>query len=132
MRSGIESLLAKQKNGLEKVHQLIHYQFSLFSKQPAIIMVIFAETSFQYNQELSHTVNKLLTQKKQLVVNILEEGIRDGSIRNDIVSEQLACIILGSMRFTVLQWRLSDFGFDLSEKDEELWHTLSLLIKPNK
>ncbi len=130
MRSGLEPFLAAQTNGATKIQQLINFQFNLFVQQPAVIMVIFAETSFQYDQQLSATVNKLLTQKKKLVMNILAEGMADGSIRNDIASEQLASIILGSMRFTVLQWRLSDFSFDLTAKGKELWQSLNLLIQP--
>jgi AcrR family transcriptional regulator len=129
MRSGLDPLLAKETSGLEKIHRLIKYQFNLFTHNPAIIMVIFAETSFQYDKKLSATVSKLLTQKRQLVLNLLKEGINDCSIRNDTNVEQLTSIILGSMRFNVLQWRLSDFKFDLNKKGAELWTTLSLLLK---
>ena len=129
MREGLEPLLAKEGSGLEKVHQLIKYQFDMFTNNPAVIMVIFAETSFQYDKKLSNTVSKLLQQKKQLVLTILREGVIDGSVRNDIDLDQLTSIILGSMRFNVLQWRLSSFDFDMNKKGEELWKTLNLLIK---
>jgi AcrR family transcriptional regulator len=129
MRAGLDPLLAKQESGLEKVHQLIKYQFNMFTSNPAVIMVIFAETSFQYDKKLSKTVSKLLQQKKQLVINILNEGVRDGSVRNDTDVEQLTSIILGSMRFNVLQWRLSNFDFDMNLKGAELWKTLNLLLR---
>ena len=129
MRSGLDPILSKQDSGLEKIHQLIKYQFNMFSKNPAIIMVIFAETSFQYDAFLSETVGRLLYQKRQLVINTLQEGVEDGSVRNDADVEQIASIILGSMRFNVLQWRLSNFEFDLTKKGAALWKTLDLLIK---
>ena len=128
MRSALDPLLAEQESGLGKIHQLIKYQFDLFSKNPAVIMVIFAETSFQYDKKLSATVNKLLKQKQQLVLNMLKEGVEDGSIRKDADLEQLTSIILGSMRFNVLQWRLSNFEFDVKKKGVELWQTINLLI----
>ena len=129
MRGGLDPILAKQESGLEKVHQLIKYQFNIFTNNPAVIMVIFAETSFQYDKKLSKTVSKLLQQKKQLVINILNEGVSDGSVRNDTDVEQLTSIILGSMRFNVLQWRLSNFDFDMNLKGAELWKTLNLLLR---
>ena len=131
-RSGLDPLLTKEKSGLEKIHTLIKYQFKMFVNNPAIIMVIFAETSFQYDKKLSATVSKLLNQKKQLVMKMLVEGIEDGSVRNDTDREQLTSIILGSMRFNVIQWRLSNFDFDMNKKGEELWKTLKLLIKNSK
>ncbi len=129
MRKSLAPLLVKQKTGLGKIKQIIEFQFSLFTKNPAIIMVIFAETSFQYDQMLSSTVNKLLIQKKQMVVKMIEEGKTDGSIRTDVDTEQVVSIILGSMRFTVLQWRMSNFKFDLNKKGVALWNTINLLIK---
>ena len=130
-RSGLDPLLAKERSGLEKIHKLIKYQFNMFVNNPDVIMVIFAETSFQYDKKLSATVSKLLNQKKQLVMKILADGVEDGSVRNDTDVEQLTSIILGSMRFNVLQWRLSNFDFDMNKKGEELWKTLKLLIKNN-
>ncbi len=129
MKGKLAPLMAKQKTGIDKVHKLVEFQFSLFTQNPAIIMVIFAETSFQYDQVLSSTVNKLLNQKKQMMVNIVEGGKADGSIRNDVDSEQLMSIILGSMRFTVLQWRMSNLQFDLNEKGIELCKAINTLIK---
>jgi len=129
MRSGIDPLLSKQETGLGKINALINFQFNIFTRNPAVIMVIFAETSFQYDETLSETVSKLLNQKRQLVISILKEGLEDGSVRKDTDVEQLASIILGSMRFNVLQWRLSNFEFDLTEKGHKLCETLNLLIK---
>ncbi len=129
MRKGLAPLLVKQKTGLDKIEQIIEFQFNLFTQNPAIIMVIFAETSFQYDQILSSTVNRLLIQKKQMVIKIIEEGKQDGSIRKDINVDQLMSIILGSMRFTVLQWRMSKFQFNLTEKGKELYKAINLLIR---
>lgn len=128
MGDGLDVLLLKKRSGLEKIQQLIQFQFNMFTKNPAIIMVVFAETSFQYDKKLSVTVSKLLKHTQKLVMNMLKKGVEDGSIRNDANLEQLTSIILGSMRFNVLQWRLSNFEFDLNKKGDELWQTLKLLI----
>lgn len=129
MSGSLKPLLAKQKTGLDKIRQIVEFQFNLFTNNPAIVMVVFAETSFQYDQLLSSTVNKLLVQKKNMVIKIVEEGKKDGSIRDDVEAEQLMSIILGSMRFTVLQWRMSKFQFDLNEKGVKLCETINTLIK---
>jgi len=129
MKDRLAPIMANEGTGLEKVRKLVEFQFKLFTQNPAIIMVIFAETSFQYDQLLSSTVNKLLNQKKQMMINIVKGGKADGSIRNDVDTEQLMSIILGSMRFTVLQWRMSTFQFDLNEKGIELCKAINALIK---
>jgi AcrR family transcriptional regulator len=129
MRSSVEGIIAKPGTGREKINRIIKFQFELFTKEPAIIMVIFAESSFQYNNTLSNTVSILLNQKQELINRLLKQGTKDGSIRTDVKPEQLTSIILGSMRFTVLKWRLSGFDFDLNDKGAELCDTIDLLLK---
>jgi TetR/AcrR family fatty acid metabolism transcriptional regulator len=129
MNSEITPRLVNKDTGLEKIHELISYLFTMFSRNPAVIMVIFSETSFQYDNKLSDSVNHLREQLKNFALNMLDEGAKDKSIRNDLDPEQLTSIILGSMRFTVLQWRLSDFSFNLNTKGEKLWQTLHEVLK---
>jgi len=129
LKNGLQSVLASQLNGLEKLEQMMKFQFNHFSNNPAVIMVIFAETSFQYDNVLSNMVVKILEQKQLLVSQIIRMGQDEDSIRNDIDSAQLATLIMGSMRFTVLRWRLSDFSFDLRKEGISLWQTTEKLIK---
>jgi len=63
LKNGLQSVLASQLNGLEKLEQMMKFQFNHFSNNPAVIMVIFAETSFQYDNVLSNMVVKILEQK---------------------------------------------------------------------
>ena len=127
---GIAPLLAKEINGLEKIRQLIKFQFRLISQRPAVIMVIFAETSFQYDPKLSEAVFSLTSHLRQLIIEMIDTGMKDGSIRHDVKKDALVTVILGSMRMTVLQWRLSGFSYDLTKKGSELCSTLKLLLQP--
>ena len=129
MKLGLKGILEDSNlNGLEKVHGILEFQFSHFSNNPAIVMVIFAETSFQYEKELSKTVLDILNTKKQLVEHIIETGQNDKSIRNDIDKEQLSTLIMGSMRFTILRWRLNEYNFNLVKEGENLWVALKKLL----
>lgn len=130
LSDGIELVLDKDISGFESIHQLIKFQFSLISKQPAVIMVIFAETSFQYDPVLSEAVLHLNTRLKAIIIDMIRNGMKDGSIRSDVKKEDLATIILGSMRMTVLQWRLSEFAFDLHKRGSDLCTTIKQLVQP--
>lgn len=126
---GLKGLIKSELSGLEKINKMIEYQFNHFTKFPAVVMVIFSETSFQYDSVLSKVVSGIMTRKKAMVVEIIKSGQETGSIRSDITAEQLATVIMGSMRLTLLEWRLSDFGFDLNKRGETLWNTVELLLK---
>lgn len=129
LKVGLEKILSDKTTGAEKINGLINFQFNHFTKHPAIVMVIFSETSFQYDDSLSKTVLTLLTQKKMMLESIIKLGQADKSIREDIKSSQLADIIMGSMRFTILRWRLNEFNFDLIKEGNLLWEAISKILK---
>lgn len=128
LKSKMDELLSDENAGLIKLKQMMKFQFEHFSIHPAIVMVIFAETSFQYEEKLSKAVNNILINKKQRVVNIIELGQKDGSLRKDIEPDQLASIFMGSMRFTILQWRLNSYQSNLKKDGDLLWKTFKTLI----
>lgn len=132
LKIGLEKILIDKTSGAEKIKGMIDFQFSHFTKNPAIVMVIFSETSFQYEDSLSNTVLMLLNQKKVMLESIIQKGQNDTSIRNDINAPQLADIIMGSMRFTILRWRLNDFNFDLIIEGKLLWEAMNKLLKCNE
>ena len=129
LKTKMTELIQSEVKGIEKLKQIIDFQFEHFSNHPAIVMVIFAETSFQYEEKLSKAVHNILTNKKERVEKIIEMGQLDGSIRNDLNVGQLATIFMGSMRFTILQWRLNDYKQNLRKEGEELWNTINKLIQ---
>lgn len=130
LKKGLSEIIQSNNHSFNKIGQMIDFQFNHFSKNPAIIMVIFAETSFQYNHDLSKTVYDILTQKKTLVEQIISEGQLKDEIRKDISPSQLTNLIMGSMRFTVLKWRLENYTSDIKSEGKELLNTLNkLLIK---
>ncbi len=131
LKTKMKELIQSQDKGIEKLKRIIEFQFEHFSNQPAIVMVIFAETSFQYELKLSSAVHNILTNKKESVVRIIEQGQKDDSIRSDVDPNQLASIFMGSMRFIILQWRLDNYSFDLRSEGELLWATFEKLFLKN-
>ena len=131
LREGLSAVINSDLLGIEKIKGMLDFQFAHFTKYPAVIMVIFAETSFQYDRVLSNAVSNIMLQKRTMVSKIIESGQKEGNIRNDIDALQLTNMIMGSMRFTILNWRLSNFDFDLVKDGKRLWKTIELLIKKN-
>jgi len=128
MGSGLKHVLIDDSDGMTKLRKIIRYQFDFFVQYPAVIMVIFSETSFQDNKRLSVTVKNILDEKRHIVKEIIYAGQKDGSIRSDVDADQLTSIIMGSMRVTVLNWRLHGFDFDLKKEGEKLLETMTTLL----
>lgn len=124
LKEKINEIINDEGNGLFKLERIVKYQFDHFSRHPAIVMVIFAEASFQNDAMLSEKVKNLMSNKKSKVEAIIKTGQLDGSIRNDIDTEQLSPIFMGTMRFTILQWRMNHYKADLNHQGVELWETM--------
>ncbi|KRO68398.1 MAG: hypothetical protein ABR81_05230 [Cryomorphaceae bacterium BACL11 MAG-121128-bin16] len=92
-------------------------------------MIIFSETSFQYCSILSSIVSKIMKQRSKKIIDLLKEGQKNNEIRNDVEAEQLATIIMGGIRKTILCWKLEGFKSDLNLEGEKLWITIQKLIK---
>ena len=129
LKKGISDISEDKLSGLDKIKAVVDFQFGHFTKHPAIIMVIFAETSFQYDSVLSNQVSEIMRQKSKSLESIIKSGQEEGVIRKDILPQQLATIVMGSMRITILKWRLSNFKFDLLAEGQTLWATFELLLR---
>lgn len=129
LNGAMEEIAGKPLNGLEIMEKVLQFQFGHFAKKPAIVMVIFAETSFQYNELLSETVHEVIIKVRERFIKIIEKGQADGSVRKDLSAPALVNIFMGSIRFTILQWRLSKYSTDLLHDGENLWHSLHTLFK---
>ena len=127
IKNGIFSILKSDIPSIEKLKTIIDFQFNHFQKNPSIITIIFSESSFQYF--VSDIIQKMIKKRNQKLIQILKEGQVEESIRNDISAEQISTIIMGSMRLTVLNWKLSNFETDLIKEGKELWQTIEKLIK---
>lgn len=123
------NIIASELNGLDKVISLIQRQFEHFSANPAMVMVIMAESSFVNTELLTASVCRLVGSKKRLMESMILIGQQDGSIRSDLPVDQLATMVMGSMRMTVLRWRLSQFAYDLGLEGETLQATMRKLLK---
>ena len=66
---------------------------------------------------------------RRIVFSFIENGQKNGAIRDDISAEQLSFTSIGALRFVVTKWRLSGFSFNLEEEGIELWKSLKKMIE---
>lgn len=119
----------KVESIIKHLEQILRNRFRIFTSNPALVSVVFAEDLFQ-NEALLVEKTKMKVKKAiSEMATIIKVGQERGEIRNDIDSEQFAIMINGSVRMLVKQWRMSDFSFDLISKGDEQINTIKLLLK---
>ena len=129
LKNEIFKIFESDKSSLVKFQEILKFKFGHIEKNPALVMIIFSETSFQYSSVLSSVVSKIMEQRSKKIIELLEEGQKNNEIRNDVEAEQLATIIMGGIRKTILSWKLGGFKSNLSLDGEKLWITINKLIK---
>ena len=129
LQKSISEINSSKSSSLLKLEKVMSFQFNHFSNNPAVVMVIFAETSYQFDNQLSKSVLDILNQKKKMVEAIIESGQKEGEIRKDINASDISSFYMGAMRLTILRWRLNEHNFDLIQEGNSLWNSTKKLLK---
>jgi TetR/AcrR family fatty acid metabolism transcriptional regulator len=127
MRQRIEIIsLNDELNPIEKITGVFNSQLESFVAKPAIVSVIFSEGIFQFNKELSAILKEMMDLMHQYISMLIEEGQSEHKIIKAIGSGTQTTIIMGSMRFTVLKWKISGHQADLVQEGNTV---LSAILK---
>ncbi|MDP1622489.1 MAG: TetR/AcrR family transcriptional regulator [Bacteroidales bacterium] len=113
----------------EKLRELVIRQFTAFSNRPEVVVVLLSEGLYQNNNELSAFVFSIMQVSSSYYLKVIKDGQKTGEFRNDVTAERITFMIMGSMRFCVIQWHLSGFSYKLLPKGEELLDTFFTLLK---
>ena len=113
----------------EKIEKMISGQLKIFAENPSYAIVILSDGLYKNEKSLYEKIFKIMESAKSSFINIIDEGKSTGEIREDVTSEQIAFVIMGSVRLTINQWSLSGFSFDLKKRGNILIKTLETLIQ---
>ncbi len=113
----------------DKIKAMMTGQLKLFAENPPYAIVILSDGLYKNEKELHDKIFQIMQKGKSTFVSIIEAGQQAGEIRNDISSDQIAFVIMGSIRLKVNQWSMSGFSFDLQKRGEILYHTIKTLIQ---
>jgi TetR/AcrR family transcriptional regulator, fatty acid metabolism regulator protein len=127
--SHYENVSKLKVSAFEKIEKMISGQLKIFAENPPYAIVILSDGLYKNEKSLYEKIFKIMESAKSTFVSIIDEGKSSGEIRKDLSSEQIAFVIMGSVRLTVNQWSLSGFNFDLKKRSNILINTLETLIQ---
>lgn len=120
MKVQVQKILLSKDNSLEKLLKMLEIQFKHFVANPSLSVVIFSESIFQHEESLSITVKKIIDNKFRLSEQLILKGQAEGVIRDDISASDLATMYIGTIRFTLLRWKLADYNIDLNKEAKKI------------
>jgi TetR/AcrR family transcriptional regulator, fatty acid metabolism regulator protein len=116
----------------DKIKAMVSGQLKLFAENPPYAIVILSDGLYKNEKELHDKVISIMQKGRSTFIDIIEDGQKSGEIRSDISSDQIAFVIMGSVRLKVNQWSMAGFNFDLQKRGEILFNTLKTLIQTSK
>ncbi|HRQ54816.1 MAG: TetR/AcrR family transcriptional regulator [Ignavibacteriaceae bacterium] len=123
----LEKDILKQKTTQEKIRHFISFHFDFLEKKKEMTSVLFAEDMFDQSEILRQRLMFIIQKRKNLLNTILDTSKTNGEMI-EIDNKDVVSIILGLIRMIVLEWRLSNFTFSLSERGKGIIKTLDKLI----
>ena len=119
----------KEKTPTELLKGIFASQLNTFVQKPAIVSVIFSEGIFQFNKELREKVSTMMELMQTHINAIVKRGQEDGTYRGLIGQATISTIIMGSMRMTVLKWKLSGHKSNLIKDGNTVLNGLLKMIE---
>ncbi|MDD4224194.1 MAG: TetR/AcrR family transcriptional regulator [Candidatus Cloacimonetes bacterium] len=114
---------------LARIHRFVRDRYELFAAHPDLAKVMFSEELFQYDPSSAGQMNRITGKHREAMLNYLREAQDQGVVDASHDPEQLFRVIVGSMRFIVIQWNLGGQGFDLMEEGDKLFQTIKKLME---
>ena len=119
----------ENKNPIEQLKNFFQNQFRFFESHPYFVIAVFSEGLLEESEKINHAIKSLMNKRMQLLKPIIQIGQEKGAITNDIDSDELIHILMGSVRLFMLKWRMSKFEFDIQTEGNKMLTSILKLIQ---
>jgi AcrR family transcriptional regulator len=113
----------------KKLQEMISGHLGIFAENHSYAIVILSDGLYKNEKTLHERIFGIMQISRAAFIKVIDEGKVCGEIRKDVPSDEIAFIIMGSVRLTINQWSLLDFSFDLLERGDALFYSLKKLIR---
>jgi len=132
MKGRLDVILSnKDRSPPELLKDLFDSQLKTFVQKPSVVSVIFSESIFQFNKELSSTVSSMMELMQNHIETIVKKGQANGSFSKIVGVSTTTTIIMGGMRITVLKWKLSGHKSDLIKDGNKVLNGILKMVETN-
>lgn len=114
---------------VEKLKAVFNNQFDFFQKHPHFLVAVFSEGLLEESKQINAAIMQIMATKRKHLLPIIKQGQQEGIIEISASAEDIMHIIMGSFRLHMLQWRMTDFSFDVKKKGNKLMESILTLIK---
>ena len=123
------SAITSDQSPEEKFKTLFHNQFSFFKNNPHFVVAVFSDGLMEESERINETILKIMAVKIKHLMPIIVEGQQKKVFTNEITSDELIHIVMGTFRLQMFKWRVSAFQFDIARIGDNMIQSVLTLIK---
>jgi len=120
----------KNESSLSTIEQALKHHLSEIEQRKGMSFQIIAEIISLGDKKLNREVYEKLNLYIDRIKHLLVEGVRCGSVNQEIDLGASALMLFGMTQGLANIWALSGYSFDLPEKYEALWAIYRRVIEP--
>ncbi len=123
------SAITSDQSPEEKFKTLFQNQFHFFKNNPHFVVAVFSDGLMEESERINETILKIMAVKMKHLMPILIEGQQKKIFTDEITSDELIHIVMGTFRLQMFKWRVSAFQFDITRNGDNMIQSLLTLIK---
>jgi len=113
----------------EAMENMITWQMENFQKNPMHTSILFQEDIFREFPSVKDRFDLRRSSRSSLISQLIREGKASGAFSPDVDAEAFALLFMGGLRLAVMEWRHSNFSYDLREKAPPLLKMLKKCLE---
>lgn len=127
--SHISEVTSQNQPNAAKLQQIMENQLFIFKQRPAIANLLFAEEYFLTNHDLKILIYSIINTIQLYIQEIFEAGRNNGEFKQNLNPRHISLMFLGMIRMLVMNWKLSDFQWDLPTQGKVFYHSFLEMIE---
>ncbi len=126
------SAIDKNLPALIQLKEIFSTQLSFFKKHPQFVVAVFSDGLMEESDKINQHINNIMKIKLSFLVPIINQLQKENTLSNNISTDELLHIIMGTFRLLMFKWKMANFKFDIITKGDKMINALLIVLKSNK
>lgn len=128
MDERLRQVITPQQTPRESLEAMFLNQFQFFSRNPHFVVAVFSDGLMEASGKINERIFRIMQVKMSHLKPVLLRGQQQGAFTNNINTDELTHITMGTFRLLMFKWRAAGFQFDIEQQGKRMLEALSILI----
>ena len=132
MEHRFSALELTDEDPIHNFKTLFKSQFEYFTERPHFVVAVFSDGLLEQSEGVNEAIKQVMETKRKFLFPIITSGKQKDVFTNEVSTQELTNIVMGTFRLQMYKWRRSGFEFDIEMRGQTTIDALLTLIKTKK